>query len=346
MDDLTPEDILAHYGVKGMRWGVRKKEDGGDNQSSAKESVGFEPLSSAARDAELKALYKSIPEPKLSTAQQARNIAISEKKFLAKADIDPDSGAITEVSEKKFWTPTGKQVAYGVAGAAVIGLIAYGGYKAYNGGFGPAPAPGESISAEHYNFLSGRSKLMSWGSGYIKPSSYDRPEMVLPAGHTFHRITTSTESSFRLGTYATTDIDDYNRYLTAFRGEKGASAALRHMTFNATEEIRIPKLTDTLETMRETIAMMEERTVTPAEALSRYKSMSGGSWNDSTSEIFFDNLKKKGFGAIIDEMDAGVIGEKPVVVFSKALTEKVGELITPDQISAAESALTEIANRK
>ena len=33
--DQTLDDILAHYGVKGMKWGVRRRRDDGGGKSSA-----------------------------------------------------------------------------------------------------------------------------------------------------------------------------------------------------------------------------------------------------------------------------------------------------------------------
>ena len=39
MTDILPEDeaFLAHYGVKGMRWGVRKSKDSSEKSKSPKE---------------------------------------------------------------------------------------------------------------------------------------------------------------------------------------------------------------------------------------------------------------------------------------------------------------------
>lgn len=42
----------------------------------------------------------------------------------------------------------------------------------------------------------------------------------------------------------------------------------------------------------------------------------------------------------------GVIGEKPLVVFSKKVSSKVSESLTKEMIDSAESNLIELSNRK
>lgn len=76
--------------------------------------------------------------------------------------------------------------------------------------------------------------------------------------------------------------------------------------------------------------------------------MSGKSWTMPRDITLLDALKAKGYGAIIDDMDAGVIGEKPLVVFGgdSKFTGKISSLMTNKDVQAAENAITEIPRRK
>lgn len=51
-DDIFVDEFLAHYGVKGQKWGVRKKEDGSGDESSSEDKK--------LTDAEKKARAKKV----------------------------------------------------------------------------------------------------------------------------------------------------------------------------------------------------------------------------------------------------------------------------------------------
>lgn len=223
-------------------------------------------------------------------------------------------------------------------------MLAIRGYKYTH------PPAGSPLDAKHFKDCVLSSQLSSWGGqGYIKPSSYDQKEFTLSAGHIFHRLSRVEESEFRGATYATHSVADFNRYVAGFRGELGHATdvtGLQHVTFRATKDIKVPDLMTRLETMREVISK-PDKPATPEAALSMYQMLSGGSWDGDTATRFFEALSNKGFGAIVDDMDAGVIGESPLVVFAQnAFTSKVNEPMTQALVDAAEAALTEISNRK
>lgn len=364
---MTKDEAIQHYGVKGMRWGVIKKDDSsGSRSSSAKEPAvsktskstvttaskskkvtDSEVKTSSKSEAELVAKFKSLPPPPTpSKKQQQKNLADNQAKFDAKFGEDPPG------TEKKGWRPTPKQIAWGITGAVVVGGIAYGAYK-YR-----TRKPGEAIPEDVFNAFVNQSKQASWGGqGFIKPSSYNQKEFTLPAGHTFHRISKVAEEGYRGATYATHNIDDYNRYLTAFRGELGAGAKLQHLTFQTKSDLKVPSLAKRLEVMHTVMQEMDAKRVLPAgvtrtpispkQALDMYQRESGGSWNSPLAKTFFDALKKEGFGAIVDDMDAGVIGSSPLVVFAtEMLSEKKASPITSAEILNAAKSLTEIDNRK
>jgi len=234
------------------------------------------------------------------------------------------------------------------------------------------PEAGDKVTAKDLVGLKSTSVLSSWAGGsYIQPESFARPEFEIPAGNTFHRISTVAEDSFSgvSGTYATSDLADYNRYVATFRQEKGTfhgteMAALHHVTFNSTEPVKVPNLTTVLGTMKGVLAdevnsgnvigpskppKVLASSISNTSAMSAYNALSGGGWSSSRSHALMDALHARGYGALVDEMDAGVIGDHPLVIFpstAKSFTHKVAEPLTKEAIDAAESNLTEISNRK
>jgi hypothetical protein len=239
-----------------------------------------------------------------------------------------------------------KAIKAGVAIAVVGGLMLYGHQQtaAMKG------MAGKSISASQFKKNVGASKLKTWGlSGYIQPSSHLREEFELPAGHTFHRISTTAEKTFSGGTYATHSTEDFHRYVSAFRQEKGSSTPLHHVTFTANQPIKIPSLATTLETIREHLTEVNGAEATAKEAHSYYQSISGGSWSSMNAAKIGKRLAAKGYHGIVDEMDAGVIGESPLVLFTSAqhlFSAKVSNPLSAEAIKTAESSLIELTNRK
>lgn len=342
MNEPLPEDVsfLEHFGVKGMKWGVINKDE-----TSGSTKSGDDPA--------VKAKYMAVKDEVLSTKDQAAALVENENKFSAKfevSDSKKDSSIDGQPSERRF---TNKQIAKFALGAAFVGLVIYAGYKDQK-----LPPPGEPLNAAEFKKAVQISKMRTWnGQNYIKPSSFSQEEFTLPIGHTFHRISTGVESGFNPATYATHSTEDFNRYVAGFRQEKGSLAQLHHVTFQAKEEIRIPSLTTRLEAMR--TVLEEDRKLHPSalginlgevtekQVLHTYKQLSGGNWNDSTSKSFFKTLADKGYHAIVDDMDAGVIGESPLVIFRpEAFSSKSTTELTGKAIAQAESSLVEILNRK
>lgn len=328
-DDL--DDFLAHYGVKGMKWGVVKKDATSSDPASSKETSKY---------------IAAIPKaPKLSNAQKAKNAAENQAKFLAKAEIDP---ADTLPDSGKGWHPTGKQVAWGLAGAAFVGLYAYGAYT------GRLPRPGSPCTAAQFNAAVSRSKMQTWYKDtYITEQSFARSEFSLPSGHVFNRISTVAEDSFNVakGTYATHSVEDFNRYVTAFRHEKNSSKGLYHVAFEATSEVKVPNLTTVLGALSDVLTARNGSPPSPEQVLKTYTGMSGGAWIKDdvfpVKKLLFEKLSSYGYHAIVDEMDAGVIGETPLVLFDYSVVgQKTATNLTAEAIKLAEASITELSNRK
>lgn len=321
------KNVLAHYGIKGMKWGVRKEEEIG-------------PHSTASYLAALD------PGKKVTAKEAAANLTENEKKFQDKFN-GPDKKT-NEAAKKSFVSKHKKVLINTAVGAAVIaGLILSekqrnAKYNASIKEFSGKDIPLQQFES-HVNF----SKEKTWmKNDFVKPESFDREEFTLPAGHTFHRISRDAEDTFGESTYATHSTEDFNRYVAQFRGELGDSP-LHHVTFQATQDVKVPNLQTVLSTLKEAMTGTHTYEYSEKQILDEYQSLSGGKWNGNNALKMIDRLKQKGYGALVDEMDAGVIGETPLVLFAQHLLGgKSNTLLTEEAISQAEASLIELSYRK
>jgi hypothetical protein len=325
--------FLAHYGVKGMRWGVRKD-------------------------------YKSTERTSLSKKQKAR-IAANQAKFAKKFES-------SEEEPEKGWRPTPKQLAIAAAGAVVVGALLYGAYKYKTGGLGGAisaaeyakalndtksPFPelaGKVVSPAEYKDLVRGSVERTWGSpkGSMTANSLKQASMTFSEGHTFYRISKTAENTFGKSTFALNNEADLNRYLTAFSGSM-AGKEPHIISWKATQEVRVPNLHTSLETFREVMQNEPEYKgvrLRPENVVQRFKNFNGGPIADGVGGVgdkYVAALKSKGYDGVIDYMDAGATGESPMTLFgSEKFGSKSSTLITDEIRRRAESGLTEIRNRE
>lgn len=323
---LSSDRSFAHYGVKGMHWGIRKEDKTGSGSDASTQK------------------WKKAHKPKNpSEAEVKRNLAKNEKKSLAKLEGDGPAKQSFVAKNKKTL------IKVGVAAGVVGGLYLSGKVWEAKTLKSIQENVGKDISAQDFKNHVNYSKMKTWGKNdYLHDSSFEREEFTLPAGHTFHRLSQKAETEFRGATYSTHNQDDLHRYIAQFRGELGGD--LHHVTFQANEDIRVPKLSTTLESLKESLIGGKEEFrswYTDERVLAKYQDLSGGSWDDNHAEGMFSSLRKKGYGAIVDEMDAGVIGESPLVIFARDLVGKKSSTpLTDDAIANAESSLVELSNRK
>jgi hypothetical protein len=325
-DILRSERFLTHYGVKGMKWGVRKDEETGKYRMTS-------------ADKKWKKAHKPKKEP--NAKQIKKNLEANEKKSQAKLE-----GSDEKPTKKSFVARHKKALIFT---GAIAGLIAANAIAEAKTVKSIEELRGKSISPETFHKHVMHSKIKTWGSNdYIKDSSWERDEFTLPAGHEFHRLSQKAETEFRDATYSTHSLEDYHRYVSQFRQE--LLGPLHHVTFQAEQDIRVPKLSTTLEALKESLIGGKkefEAWYTDERVLAKYQELSGGSWSDGHAMGMFDALRKKGYGAIVDEMDAGVIGETPLVIFARELVgKKSNEPLTKDDINFAEASLIELENRK
>lgn len=348
------EALLLHYGVKGMKWGVRKKDDSGTRQQTKAEPTKSEGAKLAATNELTKGYIAASSNRKnLTKKESAAALAENQKKFLAKFEPSGAEGA----EAKKGLTPKQKKILIGVGVGLVVvgGVVAYKHYSAKAGISANTPLSlnqlremaGNPISVQQFQLNQQMSTQAAWGGGsHIFPSSFLRGEQTLPAGHTFHRLSSAAEKHFAPTTYATSNMEDFHRYVNNFRGEIGTEN-LKHITFSTTKPMRIPSLSTTLETLKEVVSKTEGVAMSHESAIEAYSNISGGDWGSQRAAGLMRALGNKGYGALVDEMDAGVVGNSPLVVFAKEhLTPKKAVDLTADIIANAESSLIELTHRK
>jgi len=399
------DDELKHYGVKGMRWGVRNEDDPAGDGSRG-QGTNNKPDDVLASVEEYKALTRV--QPQLKGLAASKNAQQNLDKFHDKADnpgpplgkeekreakaskfddkaaphqqrIDELNSQIQELEgstryrdrvrknslnrelametemrdaylkdaersrEGKLTSGQRKALVAAGVGALVVGSIAYSSHKQKMAikDLEDRAANGDvDAKLQLFNHHVTQAKVKTWMfGGFIQdPTSWDREEFELPEGHTFHRISTKDESAhgFHPGTYCTPDEADFNRYVSGFRQEKGPNASFHHVTFQTKTPTKVPNLHTTIETLRETMGPG----ATKEQALAKYQSLSGGRWDTSEAGRFFTALQAKGYGAIVDEMDAGVIGNRPLVFFNyQQATPKQARPLDEGEISVREKSV-------
>lgn len=345
---LETNDSLAHYGVKGMRWGVRKSDDRkGQTLGNLEE-------------------YKAIEAPRLSNREKTHHRQVNEAKSLAKLKDPVPSDPI------KGLTPEQKRMMYvaggGLAAAAIIGGAFYLNgrsnssmitlqergirndsklreqVEAYRKKTWDPSNPGASFE----NMVEfSKNRTWSGDPGYIQPSSWARPAFEIPAGTVFNRVSGANETVWNDFTYITHNAADTTRYLANFANGISADDRLRLVSSTSKGTVKVPDLHTTLETVREVLSSRSGAESSPKEAWEAYRAMSGGSWESDRARDFFDALRKKGYSAIVDEMDAGVIGDTPLVLFNPSLMgDKTNKLLDVPDFESAWQNVTELTNRK
>lgn len=325
----SPEEALAHFGVKGMHWGIRKKEDAAGGSSSASE-------------------YKAVKPKKLPPKEAAKSIRKREATLLEK--VNPSENG---QPAKKGLSPAQKKALYigvgALAVAAVLGGAAYARHKGYLGGSKGSVKPVENLLGKRYLEELRLAKNNAWSSSmnFIQPSSHTREGFSIPAGHTFHRLSSKAESSFGSATYSTHTIDDYHRYLGhGFAGLVENGNELHHVTFTSKQAVKVPTLKTTLDALKEVMTSHGEST-SPEDVMDKYTRLSGGNWSDAHSVKLFKSLRAKGYGAVVDEMDAGVISDSPLVVFAHDLfSSKIHSPVTMKDVETARNTMSPLAAPK
>ena len=380
------DDFLAHFGVKGMKWGVRKDRDGGSSKRGSASNDKTDAYGSAMAEfyagksskelakeggAKLKAQSnQTFPgkkygelrsnkadrldkeaarvdrlienrKAKLEAGGKGARTAYGRANLKAEIkELEKSSKALKKASEQvkdgKF--TTNEKILIGVGAAVAVGLTAHYGHKLYkesafrkiNAGkveankrrtsdewsqlFGEQPtfkkATGSNPSDSVFSGATG------FYQGLRSGKALDRPEFTIPKTMTFQRLSNAAETGegYGGGAYSTFLSNDKALYGSSLEfGKKKFT-----VSFNPSEDVRVPSTRTVLETLRESQYGLTGKKISEKEALTLYHGMSGGDWKtDPKSASLIDALKKKGYSALVDDMDAGYMGDLPVVFFGE-----------------------------
>lgn len=315
---ITADNFLAHYGVKGMKWGVRKRE--GLKESFIHSSENF---------------YKS------KTSSQLK-VEAERKTKTKSATVHPtkrhDDGDPTGDDLRRGKLSKNQKIVLGVGVAAAAAGLAYYGHSklAKKEPYQPIESDdkkrlrenGEKRDAE-LDALFGVDGVRSpqkdlanaklgdlineQFGGLVNKKAFERPEFTIPKDTIFQRLSNGDETGegYNLGTYAS--------FLTGDNGNYGSSiefgSMVYNVNFNSKGDVRVPSLTSVLKTVKEVGG--NGNPLSDDDAFALYHKMSGGSWRDDTSSKVIKSLKSQGYSAIVDDMDAGYLGDLPIVFFGE-----------------------------
>jgi hypothetical protein len=300
---IVPEkpglDELTHHGIKGMKWGVHKRED----------------TSSGSGGSSTPAVAKSVtPQQKKQIAALHENHQRFQEKF--------NPPGVHGLSDGQ------KKAAKIAAGAAAAALIVGGGYY-----LGKNTGLGKNLTSQFMK-QSTEAQTAAWANRdhlANNPRVLQRAEQHFPKGHEFSRISTAAEHKWGDATYAVASKEDHDRYLAMGFGR--AQGNFPHkITFQAKGDVKIPKADTVISSLKEVMG----KNTSDEEARAMYNHLSGSRWDDPTSKSLFKNLKKKGYHGLLDAQDTDVIADNPLLIFDHSVMgpKKATKLVEDDVIQA------------
>lgn len=318
------EEII-HYGVKGMKWGVIRDRKGSDDYRTSSDLIFSEVDQAECADK----LHKNVAED-LPRASPRKGLTRNQK------------------------------IAIG-AGVVAVTLAAYGAYRYSQNGPGLLVPPsmsqsktdnsdmlksifgGEFAPREHVKYLDNltyRDGTSHYFQGFKEGKAFDRPAFTIPKGTAFQRMSNNVEDAkgYAKGAYATFLPNDRNIYQShpEFASKKFV------LNFTSDSDVKVPDLQTVLEHVKP--LMPKGMRSTPEEVLREYKNLSGGSWQSKDGAKLIKSLRKAGYSALVDEMDAGHLGDLPLVFFGK-VDAFASSQQTADKRKVAESLVQKISER-
>ena len=349
MHDPDLEDFLAHYGVKGMKWGVRKSRD----VSVGVKSSGPKKVEPSDYGAAFDDFYKGKPKSEIQHEGQKKLNAQATASF--PSSKKPDSKTQTKSDEEstlRKGLTTEQKVLIGVGAAAAAGVLIYYGKQKYDLNvlekasaeaakkkqasdlqFAQTKAlkavTREETASEWSRLFSGSSftdaKLEERPPGlydgfYLglrSKKALERPGFTIPQDTVFQRLSDNTETGegYAAGAYSTFLTNDKAKYGGSPEfGEKAYA-----ISYRAKGPVKVPSTKTVLDTIKSIKKNADGSPLSDSQVVSLYHEMSGGDWKTHpTGSKLIGSLKKAGYSAIVDDMDAGYLGDLPVVFFGEA----------------------------
>lgn len=334
--------FLAHFGVKGMKWGIVRTDDqlarasGSSKETTKTSGGGSSEISTKDMSKALDDFYKDKTPEQLQAEGKRKLAAQAAKVYPHKKSADPsdDEDVDPKASDLKSGGLTTKQkIALGVGAAAVVGVMAYYGNQAYQENkkalaLGEARKEARRESSRRHDSEwesvfgtkpTPRTDPLGPGEGFFytglqSKKALDRPGFTIPKTTMFQRLSNhhETGTGYDEGTYATFLTNDKKKY-----GASSEFGSKKYtLEFQPMEDVRVPSTKTVLGELKK---MRQENgsSYDDAAVVKEYHNMSGSSWSSKEQKQLIERLKKRGYSAIVDDMDAGYLGDLPVVFFGK-----------------------------
>lgn len=355
------DDFLAHYGVKGMRWGVRKEYEPvgrdpgkGDDGESGQPANPSTPPSSGGGSGSRKKDYTPYKETEADRVEQARRKYGPDSMSELPADSPRGVPGWDRLSDDQ------KKAALAVGGAAALAGLFYVGYRYSPSAFN---AIARSGSLDVDEFL----RRNKWAA--LEGFPHDgAPAITLPPGSILQRMSSKVETSIRpsgfFAAFDQQDVESYKANIPKLWPQWGIQAEDGYLTqIRANAGVRTPSAKETLDLFKRTIVDDDDTLARfiPREALAKLSSADRARIVDSVArsnfpaftaswangydqnpsvQKFFDAVRKDGYNALIDFNDRGMLASRPVRVIDSGPFEIVANTLVPrSEIDLAQRGL-------
>lgn len=375
------EAFLAHYGVKGMKWGIRRERTStGKKFSSQKEKPSVDQAASALHSFAINGGVNSV-------ALESKYGPSSTKKSPPLDD------------ESSFYQKHKTAINIGV-GVAAAGLIAYGGYKYHNnlvdkksraaidkvledqlakdaaksarddldrhkarlaGGHDDELAEIRQKSLARQGLLSNYADLSNskFAEGF-NPDALSRDSINISKGTVFKRVSTEKESKLKsTGFYASYTDDDVERYkaiLPTFWPKWGYPKTSGYIVnIKATSDVKAPSPRKAYDMYRDLVNDKTFREMLDPQGLNSAKdsdtfaretfrdlSFALNTPDHPVVKSYLTKVKESGYNALLDQNDAGLLSKNPMLLLDTNMFNIEGY----DTLSAKEIGDTQLKEAK